>query len=139
MLAAIFPNVHYIYVFRRDKVRQAISLHRAVQTQQWALFDDAPRSPVVQPAFDFAAIEQYRQNILSHETAWQRFFDRCDVTPFTLVYEEFVLTYEATTQTILDYLNIPMPSDLFFGPRHLRRQADNLTEEWLRRYYEEAT
>src|SRR5579863_2403157 len=34
-LSAIFPDLHYIYVTRNDKVRQAVSLWKALQSQTW--------------------------------------------------------------------------------------------------------
>ena len=31
----MFPNLRIIFVRRRDKVAQAVSLWKAIQTQQW--------------------------------------------------------------------------------------------------------
>src|SRR5947209_4516160 len=41
LLSTIFPNLHYIYVTRLDKVRQAVSLWKAIQTWTWRT-DDTP-------------------------------------------------------------------------------------------------
>src|SRR6266567_6464066 len=35
LVARTFPNVRYVWLFRRDKVRQAISYYRASHTGQW--------------------------------------------------------------------------------------------------------
>jgi hypothetical protein len=35
LLAAVFPRLRYVFLVREDKVRQAVSLWRAVQTWQW--------------------------------------------------------------------------------------------------------
>jgi LPS sulfotransferase NodH len=136
LLSTLFPNLHYIYITRRDKVRQAISLWRAVQTQVWAEFTDELVAPAQEPVFDFASIEHRRQNILRHETAWQRYFAGCGVTPFTVVYEDLITARESITLDILRYLGVSIPADLSFGPRRMRKQADALTEEWVRRYYQ---
>ena len=36
LMAALFPNVHYIWMVRRDKVRQAVSWAKAAQTDIYA-------------------------------------------------------------------------------------------------------
>ena len=35
VLAELFPNLRYIWMMRRDKVRQAVSLSRGLQTLVW--------------------------------------------------------------------------------------------------------
>ena len=35
LLATVFPDLRYIYVTRRDKVRQAVSLWKAIQNAVW--------------------------------------------------------------------------------------------------------
>ena len=50
LLATIFPRLHYIRVIRRDKVRQAISLWKALQTQTWREDDDEAADNVVDHA-----------------------------------------------------------------------------------------
>src|SRR5262245_5183703 len=35
LLAALFPDLHYIRVVRRDKIRQAVSMAKALQSDQW--------------------------------------------------------------------------------------------------------
>src|SRR5262245_34453591 len=42
LLAAVFPRLRYIFLVREDKVRQAVSLWRAIQTWQWR--EDAPEA-----------------------------------------------------------------------------------------------
>ncbi len=133
-LTAVFPNLHFITITRRNKVRQAISLYRAVQTQQWAVY--APAAQPAFPAYNRAAISHWQQEILRQESGWQRFFNQYGVQPYTVVYEELVQAYETTARNILRFLGV-MPADpIQFGPRHLRRQADELTDQWEHRFRE---
>lgn len=135
LLSTIFPNLHYIWITRRDKVRQAISHEKAVQTNVWAMTDETP--PFAgELHFDFARIEAQVQLIESHEIAWQHYFAENGITPFTVIYEELVPAYEQTAIQILHELNIPTPEPLQFASRHMRRQADALSEEWVQRYHE---
>src|SRR6202035_3315526 len=93
LLSTIFPNLHYIWVGRQDKVRQAVSLWKAIQTSTWRM-DESPRTKDQSPpqhkelAFHFEAIDYLVQQIVAHETAWWQYFDAYNIQPFTVLYEE---------------------------------------------------
>jgi len=53
----------------------------------------------------------------------------------TVVYEDLTAAYEVTALNILRYLHIPIPENLMFAERRMKRQADTLSEEWVQRYY----
>lgn len=135
---AAFPNVHYVWLTRRDKVRQAVSIHRAVQTQQWVqTAGDAP-PPAERPTYDFAAIDWWRRHIAAQEAEWRCFFERAGVAPLSLAYEEFIMAYEATAAAVLDYLGVPAPQPLALPAPRPRRQADALSEQWVQQFRREA-
>lgn len=139
ILTTTFPHLHYIWVIRRDKVRQAVSLWKAIQTWTWK--HDGHATPAHAPAhkelaFHFEAIDHLVQRLSAHEKAWQRYFARCGVQPLTVVYEELSSSYEATALNILRHLHIPVPRHLKFGKRRMHQQANALSEEWVRRYKE---
>jgi LPS sulfotransferase NodH len=137
-LAAVFPNLHYIRVTRRDKVSQAVSLWKAIQTWSWnyeAASHAASRFPEKTLTFHFGAIDHLVQQIKADEAAWQQYFTSNDLIPFTVLYEELTAAYEETARKILRYLDIPLPENLVFAQRHMKRQADKLSQEWVERYY----
>ncbi|GAC1614283.1 MAG: hypothetical protein NVS4B7_06270 [Ktedonobacteraceae bacterium] len=43
LVSTLFPDLHYIWITRQDKVRQAVSLWKAIQTYTWRL-DESPLS-----------------------------------------------------------------------------------------------
>jgi LPS sulfotransferase NodH len=136
LLGAVFPRLHYIYMTRRDTVRQAISHWKALQTNVWG-WTGEPLPPLAQPPlFDFAAIDGLVQATIAHDAAWQRYFAMCSVTPLTVVYEELVEAYKETALRILRYLQVEIPPALMFGPRLMQKQADTQSEEWVQRYLE---
>jgi LPS sulfotransferase NodH len=136
LMRTVFPNPHYIWMTRRDKVRQAVSFWKAIETGIWACTGDEPPTPAKEPVFDFEPIDYLVQEIVTHEAAWQQYFSECGVTPFTVVYEELVLAYEETARQTLQYLSIPIPENLVFAERQLKKQADALSEEWVQRYHD---
>lgn len=140
LFATIFPNLHYITVIRRDKVRQAVSLWKAIQTQAWKLDEDehpGEQSHHQPLTFSFAAIEHLKRQLEVNEAAWQQFFTQNHITPFTVIYEDFVLAYEETALQILRYLDIAIPDRPLFSVRRMKQQADALSEQWIQRYHEE--
>jgi LPS sulfotransferase NodH len=140
LFASIFPNLHYITVIRRDKVRQAVSLWKAIQTQAWKLDEDEHpgekhhHRPLT---FNFAAIDHLKRQVEAHEAAWQQFFAQNNIDPFTVIYEDFVTAYEETALQILRYLDIALPDRPLFGARRMKQQADALSEQWIQRYHDE--
>ncbi len=140
LLSTIFPNLHYIWITRADKVRQAVSLWKAIQTSTWraaASPSSGEKNPCVDKklVFHFGAIDHLRQQIIAHEGAWQQYFSVCGVQPFYVAYEEFVAEYDDTARRLLQYLHIPLPEKLVFAERRMTRQADELSEAWVQEYH----
>lgn len=136
LMAALFPNVHYIWIVRRDKVRQAVSWAKAGQTDVYGWPTGETPVPKREPTFDFEFIDQLYHLIVEGEAGWQGFFEACGVQPFKVEYEELVEAYEPTALRILDYLHVSYPANLVFGERRLQKQADALNEMWVKKYIE---
>ena len=137
LLSAVFPNLHYIWVKRQDKLRQAVSLWKAIQTWTWKA-GGAPEGEFSslqrEPRFHYEAIDFLLQQLADHEAAWQKYFEANGIEPFTAVYEEWVPKYEATARSILQYCHIPIPVTLVISEPDMQRQADAISEEWVRQY-----
>jgi LPS sulfotransferase NodH len=139
ILATTFPNLRYIWITRQDKVRQAVSLWRAIQTGIWRADEMHNLTciaslPETELVFHFRAIDHLVDQIESHEAAWQNYFHDCDIEPYIVVYEDLVGAYEATCLDILQYLHIPIPASFTLGQRRMKRQADELSEAWVQQY-----
>ena len=134
LMASVFPNIHYIWIVRLDKVRQAVSWAKAGQTGVYGWAKGDTPIPSQEPVFDFEFIDQLYHLVLESDAGWQNFFETCGVRPFQVVYEELVEAYEPTALRILEYLKIPYPKDLVFGERRLQKQADRLNEAWIEKY-----
>jgi len=140
LLSTVFPNLHYIWVRRQEKLRQAVSLWKAIQTWTWKA-DQPPQgevsSLVREPIFHYEAIDYLLQQLLVQEKAWQQYFNENGINPFTVVYEQWTLSYRAEVFSILQYLSIPIPEDLVVAETRMQRQADTLSEEWVQQYQQQ--
>lgn len=136
LLPKVFPKLHYVQMIRRDKVRQAISFWKALETNIWAWSSDAIPVPEKEPTFNFERIDHLKQEIIAHEAAWGKYFEMCQVKPLVIVYEKLALEYEETAREVLRFLGIPVPLNLEFAARKMKRQSDALTEAWVQAYYQ---
>ncbi len=134
--AAVLPNLRrFVWIWRRDTTRQAVSLWKALQTQQWRRdTDDLLAAKGLR--FSFPAINHLKLRIDEHNAAWQAFFDGCGAEPLKVVYEDLVWDYEGTVHRLLDGLGVPTPEGFAVEEPKMRRQADELSEEWVRMYDE---
>lgn len=134
LMANLFPNLHYIWIVRRDKVRQAVSWAKAAQTNIYAWHKGESPVSSQEPSFDFMFIDNLYNLILQGEAGWDSYFEKCGGRPFKVYYEDLVVAYEETALNILNYLKIPFPKDLVFGERRMQKQADGLNDLWVEQY-----
>jgi trehalose 2-sulfotransferase len=73
-----------------------------------------------------------------HNAAWEDFFEGCGEEHMEVVYEELVKDYRGTVSWLLDGIGISVPENFAVAEPKMRRQADELSEEWVRLYDEHA-
>ena len=129
-LDAWFPNLHHLFMTRRDHLRQAISLARATQTGQWTSRDRR----IARPNFNPRQITECLKDIEREESLWEEHFVRMHLNPFRVVYEDFLDAQGETVVSILSSMGVHVPDKIRLRPASVGRQSDQLTEEWLERY-----
>ena len=135
MLQAIFPNLHYIWIKRRDTLRQAVSQAKAMQTKQWVIRGEHSSPAIVhKPTFSFMQIDFMVQEIQAHNAAWRRFFIENGIQPLVITYEDFVARYEETVRETLEHLGFPDTQAVESMPISMKKQADEQSEQWVQRY-----
>jgi LPS sulfotransferase NodH len=136
-LDEVFPNLRIIFVRRRDKVAQAVSLWKAIQTQQWRNEVD-PNQDRDRPeaAYDYQALKHLIGELHRWDARWEDWFHSTGREPIRVIYEEFVDSRAATVGRVLDALGIDPPEpDGNRGP--MKRQADDLSRDWVSRFRED--
>jgi LPS sulfotransferase NodH len=130
LFAAAFPNVRFVRIVRANKLRQAISLWKALQTDAWKQDQTGAEA---EPSFHLEAIEHLIRQMAADDARWDALFEVLGVKPLTIVYERFTDRYETTTRLLLNDLAIRIPKGLEFEQR-LQRQTNGTNSEWARRY-----
>jgi LPS sulfotransferase NodH len=153
LLPAVFPDLTFVRVVRANKLRQAVSLWKAVQTATWredqasakavsSVEDDGapPYRTFIeehrpQLRFHYRAIAHLLDQLLVEEASWDAFFEHCGIEPVLVLYENFAADYETSTLHLLGRLGLSPPADFEFEPR-MKRQSDKINDDWVRRYSE---
>lgn len=137
IMQTVFPNLQYIWVWRRDKVRQAISHAKARQTNIWKVTTDSPvPQPIAKATFSFEQIDYMMHEMKIHDAQWKKYFLKNGISPMEVVYEDLIHTYQETALQALHYLGISVPEQLELAAQKLKRQSDDETEQWVQRYNE---
>jgi LPS sulfotransferase NodH len=152
LLPAAFPELTFVRVVRANKLRQAVSLWKAVQTATWR--EDQAGAKVAsvendgsppyrsfieehrpQLRFHYRAIAHLLDQLLVEEASWDAFFEHCGIKPVLVLYENFAADYETSTLRLLERLDLSPPEGFAFEPR-MKRQSDRVNDDWVARYSE---
>lgn len=100
-----FPNMKFIYLTRRHKVKQAISWWKAAQNNHYHTTASVsmPDTPL---EYNFDAITHLLKEVAMEDCAHQEFLEIMNARPLTIVYEDFIQDMEGTVQCIIDFLGI---------------------------------
>jgi LPS sulfotransferase NodH len=134
LLPAVFPKPRYVWVTRKDKVRQAVSLWKAIQTEAWR-GDDNPADH--EPQYHEQAVDHLVKMLADHDTQWEAFWVRTGIDPLVISYEDDLSDTgpEQAVRKVLRHLDLPVPPG-WQAPKSMSRQADDRSERWVARYRE---
>jgi trehalose 2-sulfotransferase len=143
LLNAAFPEVRYVFVSRSDKVRQAVSLWRALQTWVWRKGEGQGSQeplPERRAVYSFDAIDHLLDQLRRHEDAWRGFFFRIGQQPLSLFYEDVAGDLEGSVGRVLNMLGVERPpTATATGKPAMSRQSDELSESWVQNYLEDVS
>jgi LPS sulfotransferase NodH len=131
-LDELFPRLRIIFVRRRDKLGQAVSLWKAIQTQQWRDETEGERDQS-SATYDYDALKFLVDELHRWDARWEDWFYATGREPIRVIYEEFVEKRAATVGRVLDALGVDPPEPQ--GERGpMKRQSDNLSQDWVARF-----
>jgi len=126
------PGTLFVWLSRRDVLRQAISLTRAVQTQCWTTksHSDFPG----RASFDYLRIISSERWLKAHNESWRQFFAQPD-SPKALevFYEDLVRNPQRELRRILEYIGVEAPEQIEGPDSASQRSANGMSDEWMDR------
>ena len=134
VLRRAFPGLRFVRITREDKLRQAVSLWKAVQTQAWRAGGGEAAGL---PEYDHTALSHLVAQLADHDRSWGEWFERIGEEPLCVTYEELARDHRPVLERVLGHLGIEAP-DLDLAAPRLAVQADATSEEGVARYLAEA-
>ena len=123
----------HIYLTRRDHIGQAISLARAVKTNEWHSHD----APAPDPELIIDEVLGYVRYLRTMESDWETVFTTLGIAPLRLYYEDLVSGAASVFERTRQYLDVqwkvdPMGIVSSYKPvreRHDPRWIENLRSQ----------
>lgn len=132
-----FGNPLYIHLSRTDKVAQAVSLAKAMQTGLWHIAPDGSEiermAPPQKPKYDVRLLEQQVAEFERFEQDWKRWFERQRIKPVQVVYEALSTNPQPVLTSLLDHLGLDAAAGSGVVP-DVAKLADEDSLEWIKRY-----
>jgi LPS sulfotransferase NodH len=123
-IAPLIPRPTFIYLRRRDQLKQAVSLFAADKTGRWRQYRVKEEHSL--PACDFDYIMQSLAQIQSDERHWRNFFRANTLEPCEICYEDLQTDYAGTLNALFRELG---RTDAKIPPPRLQKQAGTQTEK----------
>ena len=140
LLDRLFSSPRYIWISRRDTVRQAESMWKALQTRRWRAGDgegdDAPTPPTPPaPQYRFDAIDHLVRRFETEERGWERFFTAHSIEPLTIGYEhDLASDPDRTVHRALEWIGVTAPAG-WHAAAPMDRQGDAESDDWVAAYH----
>jgi|GEM_PF-1665641 len=135
--AELFPNPHFIFLTRQDRLRHALSSLISGQVRIWRNISGVEeREPVGSPVYDYERILNKIRHYTYCESRWSEFFQHFGVNPYRITYEDMVLDYHTAIKSLLIAHGKWSESVTIRTPR-LKRQANHISEQFALRFLKE--
>ena len=129
VLEQLFPNPKFIYVYRRNVVKQAISYLKAQRTGHWREKDIIPDFG----EYNSDEIQRCCLSINVSNALWEQFFEEYRIDPYFITYEDIVKNKDKVAWDIANFLDVRKLSEKTLE----KRQYDVTSEEWYFKFIRE--
>ena len=135
LLNTLFPGIKFIHYCRVNKVKHAISAIKSGRTNVFIKKPNTP-TPLDNKAFDRNEILGNIDKFTRREAAWLNFFDKHNITPHVLTYEDLCRDSITALGNLLRFLEYDTGNltEALSGLKLPIQQYDEISEEWYQKY-----
>lgn len=130
----VFPRPYFIRIHRRNRLKQAVSFAKALQSNKWSNTQKDKRLDADALFFSYSSIFKYLQTIDREETAWAAFFKKNKIPSLEVCYEEFIKDYEGTVARVFEYCGIELAERVDPSKNIHTKMADNINATWYKQF-----
>jgi trehalose 2-sulfotransferase len=134
-LLEVLSPVTYIYINRRDRVAQAVSMARALQTNQWSSQGQEGKKPELR--YNRELIANAMKEVELQDAGWLDWFKANNITPFRLTYEDLLADPAGTVQSVVEHLGVQNAERDEVKVPPVEKQGDDTNQEWIERFRRE--
>jgi LPS sulfotransferase NodH len=127
------PDLRFVLLKRRDLLGQAISMVRALQTNQWRSTMAAERDAT----YDGEQILERLRTAVRDYARWDLFFARNAIAPTVIWYEGLVADPQAAVDKVASLFGLQGRASIKWECVDVAMQRDIVTHEWRTRFYAE--
>jgi LPS sulfotransferase NodH len=118
----------YIYINRRDKLAQAVSMTKARQSESWTSLA-APKRKALH--YSKQEIARCFEEAKRQECGWRQWFRDHGITPTVIDYEDLVADPTKVVGTVVDALGVGSDRpDKVLVPK-IEKQSDDINANWI--------
>jgi LPS sulfotransferase NodH len=125
----------YLYVNRNDKIAQAVSMCKAIQTNAWISLERTREIPLF---YSKELIDQCLREVMAQTEGWWRWFRYQGIQPYVVNYEEFQDDVPAHIEKIAHWLGVEGDVAQVVKLPMVERQSDGINREWIGRFTAES-
>jgi LPS sulfotransferase NodH len=134
LLEALSP-LTYIYISRSDKVAQAVSMAKALQTGWWTSRMEEGPKPALR--YDRAMISNCLEEVEQQDLNWRHWFETHGVTPLQVTYDDLTANAEGVVRSIVELLGVQDDEREEVSVPPAKKQGDETNQEWIERFERE--
>jgi LPS sulfotransferase NodH len=134
-LLEVLSPLTYIYINRNDKVAQAVSMVKALQTDWWTSRMEEGPTPALR--YDREMIAKCMEDIEQQDLTWRQWFDAHDVRPFQVTYDELTADSASVVRNIVELLGVQDDERDEVDVPPARKQGDETNQAWIERFRRE--
>ena len=127
--------VTYIFISRPDKVAQAVSMAKALQSNRWHSRMEGGPKPTLR--YDREMIANCLDDIEEQDMAWRRWFKAHEVSPFEVSYNDLTKDAAGVVRSIVELLGVENDEPDEVHVPAVNKQGDETNNEWIERYERE--
>jgi trehalose 2-sulfotransferase len=131
-LLEVLSPMTFIYISRQDKIAQAVSMAKALQTGQWTSRMGA--GPGANLQYDYAMIANCLNDIEQQDVNWRRWFEANGVLPFQVTYEDLTADPEGVVRGVVELLGVENDEPDVVDVPAVNKQGDETNAEWIERF-----
>ncbi len=127
--------VTYLFISRPDKVAQAVSMAKALQSNRWHSRMEGGPKPTLR--YDREMIANCLDDIEEQDIAWRRWFKAHEVSPFEVSYNDLTKDAAGVVRSIVELLGVENDEPDEAHVPAVNKQGDETNNEWIERYERE--